>query len=721
MTGTRWFILVLFLSGIAFAVPTGLSIEINSGDDYTDDTSVSLDLSATGAENCSLSNDAGFDPNTTYEYSSLPSSWDLESGDGSKTVYFKCVDSGGNWSSDVSDDITLDTEAPEASSKTPTGSVSDRTPEISADLSDDGSGVDDTTIELRVDGDLETHDYSGGEVSYTPSSDLDFGSHDVELVVSDEVGNELNTSWSFTIASEGVGFEDFEPEDESFITDKTPDVSVTLVDTGSGINESTLVMEFDDEDVSDDADYSSSSKVYSYDPSSLSDGNYTVEVWVEDNAGEESHAKWSFYVDTEPPELSLFVPEEDAFVSSVPDISVRIEDDGSGVDEDTIRMKLNGIDVTSSADYDPDDGDLEFTPSVELTPGTYDVEVWVDDNAENDVLYEWTFTIESTAPTISSFAPSDGSTTTNPRPEISAKITDPGTSGIDWDTIKLYIDGSVKSGVTYNAGSGRLYYTPDEDLEDGEHTLEVRVKNNYREESTAEWSFTIDSSAPVPPTGFTATQNESGTYLSWVLSTTEDIEEYIIYGATTSFTSVEGKVSLDRVDSDTNEYFHDTTDRYYYALVAEDESGNEAEPVFAGTCDEYSATDGWTDYECCVDSECLSGYYCDLDTHVCRKSTGTEEEVDAEDVISEAEDIIDTAKEAGKNVTEAENYLEEAHSAFNAGNYEQAEHFAELAKESALAAPELPEAEEAEKKGLPCCSSGFILLTVLGFIAFGRK
>jgi len=716
----RWFVLTIFLCGFVFAAPTGLSIEINGGDEYTNSTAVSLALAQSGAENCSLSNEADFDPNSTYSSVSLPDSWDLESGDGAKTVYFKCVDSGGNWSDTESDDITLDSTEPSVSSKSPTGSITNRTPEISADVSDSGSGVDSSSIVLTLDGSSVSHSYSSGEVTYTPSSNLDFGSHDVSLFVADDAGNSENGTWSFTVGSEGVDVEDVEPGDDNYTAEDRPDIEFTLVDTGSGINDTSLAVTLDDEDVDSD-DIDKSGNTYSFRPSSLTEGKHTVEISVRDTAGELTEYTWDFYVDTEEPVISLYVPSDGDVVTEVAYVSAMIEDDGSGVDEDAIFMEFNDVDVTSSANYDESSETFVFTPSVDLTAGVYSVQVWASDNVGNEAEAEWTFSISSDAPTVSSLNPSDGSTITDSTPDISAKITDPGTSGIDTDSIKLYVDGDqVTSDATYNAGSGVLTYTPSTALSDGEHTVRLRVENNNNDETDITWEFTVDASAPPSPDSFTVVQGENNTNLTWECS--GDVSQFKIYGSVSPFTSVEGKAAIATVEGDVNEYEHDTTSKYYYALVAEDEYGNACEPLFASTCDVYSETGGWTDYECCKDDDCDSGYVCNIQTHSCTVATGTTVEADADDAINEADDAIQDAKSSGRNVTEAEDYLEDAQNAFNAGNFEQAEHFAQLAKNAALSAEKLPDADvdDGEKKELPCCPSTFILLAALGFAAMRR-
>ena len=145
--------------------------------------------------------------------------------------------------------------------------------------------------------------------------------------------------------------------------------------------------------------------------------------------------------------------------------------------------------------------------------------------------------------------------------------------------------------------------------------------------------------------------------------------------------------------------------------------------AFAGTCAEYSSGE-WTEYECCSDDDCDTGEYCDTSTNTCEEETTTSDttEEEAEDAIDDAENAIDLAEEAGKNVTEAENLMQSAQNSFNAGNYDDAEYYANLAIDAALSAPyldgnETTTAEEEDgKKKLPCCPA-FILLAVTGFLA----
>ena len=86
--------------------PSSPSLSISGGAQYTTSRDVNLTISANGATKMKVSNYANF-TGATWELYSTSKSWQLTTGDGSKTVYinFKTT-SGANTS--TSDDITLD-------------------------------------------------------------------------------------------------------------------------------------------------------------------------------------------------------------------------------------------------------------------------------------------------------------------------------------------------------------------------------------------------------------------------------------------------------------------------------------------------------------------------------------------------------------------------------------------------------------------------------------
>jgi len=89
--------------------PTG-SFTINSGSSYTNQTSVTLNITQSGASTMRLSsNGVNWGSWTTVKYTT---SWSLTYGDGKKTVYLQLKDDAGNVSEVYANDIILDQTSP---------------------------------------------------------------------------------------------------------------------------------------------------------------------------------------------------------------------------------------------------------------------------------------------------------------------------------------------------------------------------------------------------------------------------------------------------------------------------------------------------------------------------------------------------------------------------------------------------------------------------------
>ncbi|MDI6916569.1 MAG: right-handed parallel beta-helix repeat-containing protein, partial [Thermoplasmatales archaeon] len=171
-----------FIISAAPQPPTNLSIVINNGATYTNSSSVTLTLCAENATEMMISNDQTF-AGGVWEVYATSKVWLLLTGDGNKTVYFKCRNDVGE-SEPVNDSIILDTTAPtttymiDGTMGDNGWYVSDVTLTIAA--ADETSGV--AYIEYRIDG--------GEWTVYTSpiviSAD---GIHTVEFRAVDNAGN----------------------------------------------------------------------------------------------------------------------------------------------------------------------------------------------------------------------------------------------------------------------------------------------------------------------------------------------------------------------------------------------------------------------------------------------------------------------------------------------------------------------------------------------------
>jgi hypothetical protein len=174
--------------------PTG-TIKINNDAQYTNSTSVTLNLSATDSSSgmgtgsqMQFSND-GTNWSTPEAYATTKA-WTIVSGDGTKTVYVKFKDVAGNWSQAYSDTIILDTIAPQITNTTPldkaTFYITD-TITVTCIVND----IDASLLEYQflIDGAIKQPWSSASSYSWIASSQ-DKGSHNIRIEARDAGGQD---------------------------------------------------------------------------------------------------------------------------------------------------------------------------------------------------------------------------------------------------------------------------------------------------------------------------------------------------------------------------------------------------------------------------------------------------------------------------------------------------------------------------------------------------
>jgi hypothetical protein len=704
------FLIIGLICGISFAAPLNLSIVIENDANYTNSIDVDLALSAdntTGSTNCSFSNDGTSWPG--LEAYSPSKVYTLPAGNGDRYVYYRCTNDGENWSDTVHAFIILDTSAPSIDSLSPAnnGVSTDTTPVISAILSDSGSGIDSSLTEFKVDGSnvSATYDSVSGKVSYTSPSELSEANHSVEITAYDKVGNFTIGSWSFIVDKAPV-VENFYPKNGDNVKSTSFTVSADISDSGSGINTSRSIMKINDDTVN--VTFPSGKIEHDAD---FSEGTKEIELWIYDLSGSSTYKNWNITIDKSEPTVTQMDPADKSTKSFVNRISARLADAHSGIKESSIQMKLDKADVTSFTSYSG--STLTYSTISGLGGGKHEVEIWVEDKAGNSVFKFWEFTISSKDPTIDMISPSEGSSTSNKKPVISARFTDQSTSGLNLNSPKIYLDGvDYTSSAKYDNSKRIISYTTTADLTEGEHTAKVEVSDNAFAKAERSWTFTIDTTGPAAPTDLNVSVVGSRATLKWTKAT--DAAKYNIYRSTTKFSSISGKTATKSVTGTT---YTDSSasGKVYYGITALDSTGNEGAPAYAATCGEYD--DGWKDYACCSDTDCGAAK-CNITSHTCYYPTVNVSKSKAENAIDSAKTELDTAFDEGKNVSSAQDLIDQAQSSFNIGNYAAAMDLADKAKLELVSAP-LINATDSDltpegKKKLPCCPSIFILLGVLG-------
>jgi parallel beta-helix repeat protein len=193
-----------------------------------------------------------------------------------------------------------------------------------------------------------------------------------------------------------------------------------------------------------------------------------------------------------PPHTSLVFPNP-------PTISANYSDE-SGINVSSVVLKLDDVDVTSSATITATN--VSYLPPSELDPYvTHYVYLEVEDTLGNMANVTWYFNIDyaeplpEQPPSISNMTPSDQSTIDTGTPTISADYIDPHRGYCENVTL-LVNDIDITS--LANATGYHLSYTPTTELSDGVHTVYLEVTGTFFTTNVT-WSFTVDT-PPEPDT-----------------------------------------------------------------------------------------------------------------------------------------------------------------------------------------------------------------------------
>jgi hypothetical protein len=221
-------------------------------------------------------------------------------------ISIEVSDKAGNIASDTAT-FTLETTPPKITSTKPTGTVSEEEAAagfmITANLSDDVSGVDPESVKMWVDGKEVDADATSESVQYMAKG-LGYGDHTVRVVVADMLGTTADMNWDFSVAdSTPPTVTVLSPKQDGVVGVK-PLIKISYADEGSGVDLTSIDVKVDDNPVMATAmapAKPSGAKVVSAGEASyevkLGYGAHTLTVTVKDVAGNEATAEVSFTVE----------------------------------------------------------------------------------------------------------------------------------------------------------------------------------------------------------------------------------------------------------------------------------------------------------------------------------------------------------------------------------------------------------------------------------------
>lgn len=401
--------------------------------------------------------------------------------------------------------VEVDTTAPNILSFVPTGTLTHLRPSIAVTFTDVVSGVTDAGVRITVSGVAGTTkltradgtDAKAGEVvlsgtaTFVPNADLKPGDYTVTAVVTDIDGNSAPVMWSFTVVAD---------TEKPIVTAYSPVGTVTSAETW-------IVVSFaDDSAVTATVRLDGAAAVAMevvdtrarYKLTGLSQGLHTVIVSLKDAPGNEAVIQWDFVVEIDriAPVVSAFTPT--GYVgTNKPTIVVAYADSGVGINVNSLVFTLDGKPVEPTT---KDTSRASYTPREALASGVHSVYVEVADAFNNKTSVNWTFTVETTPPSVTSVVPAPGSKVrgdeeTRSNVLVTAFYSD-GQSGIAKETAKITVtsQGATIEG-TATAETSAITWKSAAPLKAGVYRASVEVADAVGNKASYSWLFMVEEEA----------------------------------------------------------------------------------------------------------------------------------------------------------------------------------------------------------------------------------
>ncbi|HEX6096862.1 MAG TPA: Ig-like domain-containing protein [Thermoanaerobaculia bacterium] len=421
--------------------------------------------------------------------------------EGTVTVTAQIADLGGNIGS-VTSTFLVDVTAPAGSIAAPLARTNSSTPAALVRYTDAGSGIDVTSIAIALDGADVTSLFAitSEEASGTLAPALADGTHTLTATFRDRAGNANSVSSTFvvdTIAPAGVFTA---PQNDTFVNTATPALRFTYADGGTGVdtaNAHVFLRKPDgtETDVTARFTFAAAEATGTIAASAaLGEGTHRLRAVVPDLAGNEAELLASFEVDTVAPTYVLDVPAPGSFLAdATPFFVIRYADERSGLDLETLKVRIDGTDRTSL--FTATETDARATLPQNLSEGVHTVQITLFDRAGNRAAADTlSFTVDTIHPTAAVAQPANNSVTGTATPAVRVTYADGSGSGVDPASVRVTVDGTDVTAtftVTAAEATGTLAT-----LADGPHTVTVTALDWAGNSAGASSTFTVDTGNP---------------------------------------------------------------------------------------------------------------------------------------------------------------------------------------------------------------------------------
>lgn len=379
-------------------------------------------------------------------------------------------------------DINIDTTAPSVTNVLPGGNLTVNSTTISGEYSDAGSGIDAATAMVHVDGSMIM---SGCTISGTsiscPKSGLSDGTHNIEIIVDDHVGNTQTGIGVFNVDTNAPSVTNLVPS--GLVSTTSPTVSGDYSDVSTGIDSATAQITMDGG--APLAGCTATGTGISCPTSGLAQGAHNYTVSVNDVAGNPGSSSGSFTIDTVAPTFSNTAPASWTG-DATPIIAFRINDGTSNANTALTTVSLDGTPINMASCSQTGTEPVEVScqaPSVAEGPHT--VNVSATDNNGNSDSASWSFDLDLSGPSISNAGPSGD--ITDSTPTITADIFD-AVSGFNMASLYVSVDGSVLNSCVWNSNSISCDVGA---VSAGTHDAHIEILDQAGNLAGSDWQFTL--------------------------------------------------------------------------------------------------------------------------------------------------------------------------------------------------------------------------------------
>jgi hypothetical protein len=249
----------------------------------------------------------------------------------------------------------------------------------------------------------------------------------------------------------------------------------------------------------------------------LSQGSHTLVATIYNLARNEGSATSRFTVDLTPPTVQIVQPALGAYLNvTTPTISIQYSDN-YGVNLSTLKVLINGTDLTSLFTKNNTGALATLLPANALPQGANQVVAQIQDLAGNQASTSTSFNIDTTPPVISFSHPTANSYLGSSTVPVMVQFSDD--QAINTATLSVALDGvAIPMAALATSASATV-----SGVANGSHTLLASIKDMAGNVASAQITFSVDTTIPTIHVSQPAPNALLNTHVPSVLITYTDL------------------------------------------------------------------------------------------------------------------------------------------------------------------------------------------------------